>query len=75
MKCFYQINPSDDILNCESEGILSPIGGIIGNLQSNEALKKILKFKNTLEGNILIINLKDLNFRIAKFTKKNRCIC
>ena len=75
LKCFYQINPSDDILNCESEGILGPIGVIIGNLQSNEALKKILKFKNTLEGNILIINLKDLNFRIAKFTKKNRCIC
>ena len=75
LKCFYQTNPSEDILNCEAEGILGPVGGIIGNLQSNEALKKILRFKSTLQGKILILNLKDLKFRLAKFIKKNKCIC
>ena len=75
LKCFYQTNPSEDILNCEAEGILGPVGGIIGNLQSNEALKKILKIKSTLQGKIFILNLKELKFRLAKFIKKNKCIC
>lgn len=75
LKCFYQTNPSEDILNCEAEGILGPVGGIIGNLQSNEALKKILRIKSTLQGKIFILNLKDLKFRLAKFIKKNKCIC
>ena len=75
LKCFYQTNPSVDILNCEAEGILGPVGGIIGNLQSNEALKKILKIKSTLQGKIFILNLKELKFRLAKFIKKNKCIC
>ena len=42
LKCFYQSEPSDDILNCEVEGILGPIAGIVGNIQAIEILKKIL---------------------------------
>ena len=34
--------------NCESEGIFSPVAGILGSLQANEVLKTILKFKNDL---------------------------
>ena len=40
LKCFYQAEPSDEILNCEAEGILGPVAGTIGNIQSNEVLKK-----------------------------------
>ena len=40
LKCFYQHEPSDEILNCETEGILGPVAGIIGNIQANEVLKK-----------------------------------
>ncbi len=75
LKCFYQTAPSDEILNCESEGILGPVAGIIGNLQSNEALKKILNINSNLNNQILIVNLINLNFRKVKFTKKKNCIC
>ena len=75
LKCFYQTTPSDEILNCESEGILGPVAGIIGNLQSNEALKKILNINSNLNNQILIVNLINLNFRKVKFTKKKNCIC
>jgi len=75
LKCFYQSEPSDEILNCEAEGILGPIAGIVGNIQSNEVLKKILKIGKNLNGKILIVNLSDLNFRKIKFTKKKNCIC
>ena len=75
LKCFYQSEISDEILNCESEGILGPVAGIVGNIQANEVLKKILKLNNNLDGSILIINLLTLNFRKVKFTKKKNCIC
>ena len=75
LKCFYQSEPSDEILNCEAEGILGPIAGIVGNIQSNEVLKKILNIGKNLSGSILIINIKNLDFRKVKFSKKKNCIC
>ena len=62
-------------MNCESEGILGPVAGIVGNIQSNEVLKKILNIGKDLCGSILIINLRSLNFRKVKFSKKKNCIC
>ena len=75
LKCFYQGIPLDNNLNCETEGILGPIAGTIGNLQSNEVLKSILNIKNNLNSYILIVNLIDLTFRKVKFFKKRKCIC
>ncbi len=74
LKCFYQHEPSDEILNCETEGILGPVAGIIGNIQANEVLKKILNIGEDLNKRILIINLLTLNFRKASFKKKKNCI-
>ena len=75
LKCFYQSEPSEEILNCETEGILGPIAGIVGGIQANEVLKKILNIGKDLNGLILIINLLSLKFRLIKYTKKKNCIC
>jgi len=75
LKCFYQSEPSDEILNCESEGILGPVAGIVGNIQANEVLKKILKIGSDLKKKILIINLFTLDFRKVTFEKKKNCSC
>ena len=75
LKCFYQSEPSDEILNCEAEGIMGPVAGTIGNIQANEVLKKILKIGKDLNKCILIINLLTLNFRKVSFRKKMKCIC
>ena len=75
LKCFYQSEPSDEILNCEAEGIMGPVAGIIGNIQANEILKKILKIGKDLNKCILIINLLTLNFRKVSFNKKKKCQC
>ena len=42
LKCFYQTEPSDQFLNCESEGILGSTANIVGSIQANEVLKIIL---------------------------------
>jgi len=75
LKCFYQTEPSDEILNCEYEGILGPVAGIVGNIQAIEVLKKILKIGDKSNKKILIIDLFNLNFRKVEFNKKNNCIC
>ncbi len=75
LRCFYQSEPSDEILNCEAEGIIGPVAGIIGNIQANEVLKKILKIGKNIKKYILIINLLDLNFRKVTFKKNKNCLC
>jgi len=76
LRCFYQEETiSDDILNCEYEGILGTIAGIIGTMQANEILKKILNVGKNLNGFILIIDFLNLNFRKVKFIKRKKCKC
>ena len=75
LRCFYQTVPSNDILNCETEGILGTTASILGGIQANEVLRNILKLKNNLDGSILIINLLKLNFKKVAFSKKKKCIC
>ena len=75
LKCFYQSDPSDEILDCESEGIMGPLAGIIGSIQSMQVLKTILNMKNDIFGKILIMDFKSLNFKKIKFRKKINCIC
>jgi adenylyltransferase/sulfurtransferase len=75
LKCFYQAEPSDEMLNCEYEGILGPVAGIVGNIQAIEVLKKILKIGDKSSNKILILDLIKLNFRRVKFFKKKNCIC
>ncbi len=76
LRCFYQEEKiSDEILNCEYEGILGTVAGTVGTLQANEILRKILNLGQNLNGFILILDLLNLSFRKAKITKKQRCKC
>jgi adenylyltransferase/sulfurtransferase len=76
LRCFYQESEiSDDLFNCESEGILGTIAGIIGSIQANEILKKILSIGKHLDGFILILDLLNLNFRKVKIKKRKNCLC
>ena len=70
IRSFFQEDKiSDDILNCEYEGILGTVAGIIGTIQANEILKKILNIGKSLNGHILILDLLNLNFRKVKLNK------
>ncbi len=68
---FQEKRISDDILNCEYEGVLGTVAGIIGTIQANEILKKILNIGKDLNGHILIMDLLNLNFRKVKYNKLN----
>ena len=71
LKNFYQEKKiSDDIFNCEFDGVLGTTASIVGTTQANEALKMIMKIGQNLKNQILIIDLLNLNFRKVKFKKK-----
>ena len=71
LKSFYQEKEiSDDILNCEFEGVLGTTASFVGATQANEALKMIMEIGENLKNQILIIDLLNLNFRKVKFKKK-----
>ena len=59
----------DNTLNCEYEGVLGTVAGIVGIFQANEILKKILSIGKDLNGYILILDLLNLNFRKVKLNK------
>ena len=76
LRCFFQESKiSDDLLNCESEGILGTVAGIVGTIQANEVLKKILNIGTGIDGYIFILDLLHLNFRKVKLKKRKNCIC
>ena len=71
LKNFYQEKEiSDDIFNCEFDGVLGTTASIVGATQANEALKLIMEIGKNLKNQILIIDLLNLSFRKVKFKKK-----
>ena len=71
LRDFYQEEVvTDDILNCEYDGILGTVAGIVGTIQANEVLKKILNIGKNLNGFILILDLLNLNIRRVKLNKR-----
>jgi len=76
LKCFFQEDEiTDEILNCEHEGVLGTVAGTIGLLQANEVLKQILNIGKNLDSQILILDLLNLNLRKVKIKKNKKCIC
>jgi len=70
LKSFYQEEEiSDDILNCEFEGVIGTTASVVGTTQANEALKMIMEIGQNLKNQILIIDLLNLNFRKVSFKK------
>ena len=76
LRCFMpKIPNAPDIDNCEYEGVLATLGGIVGSIQANEVVKEILGIGQTLCGYILIIDGLKLSFRKVKLNKRSDCRC
>ena len=60
--------------NCDTEGIFSPVAGILGCLQASEVLKTILEIEVDLNNNILIFNALKTSFRKIKISLSPTCL-
>ncbi len=77
LRCFIPKIPDDDLQleNCEYEGVLGPLAGIVGSIKANEVVKEILGIGESLCGYILIIDTLKLTFRKVKLNKRTDCYC
>ena len=72
-RCFMPEMPSVEN-NCQTDGIFSPVAGIMGSLQANEVLKSFLRSKNDLTNQILIFDALKTEFRKSKISININCI-
>jgi len=72
-RCFMPSPPGFEN-NCQTEGIFSPVAGIMGSLQANEVLKSILNTKDDLTNLLLIFDALKTEFRKSKISINPRCI-
>lgn len=69
-RCLFPAMPSnDEIPNCNDNGVLGVIPGIIGNFQALEVIKIITSIDEVLKGKLLIFNglnnsIKKINFKL-----------
>ena len=72
-RCFMPEMP-DEENNCQTEGIFSPVAGIMGSLQANEVLKTILNLKEDLTNKIMVFYALKTDFRKLKISINRKCV-
>ncbi|MDB3858203.1 HesA/MoeB/ThiF family protein [Pelagibacteraceae bacterium] len=72
-RCFMPEKPIEES-NCQTEGIFSPVAGVMGSLQANEVLKSILNTKDFLINHMIIFDSLKTEFRKLKISINPRCI-
>jgi len=72
-RCFMPTAPQLEE-NCDTEGIASPVAGIIGTLQANEVSKTILNVNSDLNGKMMVFDALKSSLRQIKILKNPDCI-
>lgn len=74
-RCLYKDEGELDT-SCSNNGVLSPVVGIIGSIQANEAIKVLLDIGETLDGKLLMFDALQMEWRTLKLKKDPQCpIC
>ena len=75
--CYQCLFDSSDIgseQNCSTNGVLSPLLGVIGSMQAIEALKIIGNFGDSLDGRLMIFDSKTVSWNSLKLKKDPACV-
>lgn len=73
LRCFMPNKPTNNLQDCETEGILGTVTGLVGVIMANETIKEIVSKNNSLCGKILFVNLDSTEFRMIKLSKNKNC--
>ncbi|GAB6071655.1 thiazole biosynthesis adenylyltransferase ThiF [Venenivibrio stagnispumantis] len=73
-RCLFPEPPPPGLVpSCQEAGLLGVVGGIMGTLQANEALKLILDIGEPLVGKLLVFDALTTEFRTVKLRKDKKC--
>ena len=74
LRCLYPEPPEPGLVpTCAEGGSISPLAGIIGSIQANEALKLIIGIGDHLDGKLLTVDSLYLNSRMLNVKKDSKC--
>jgi len=71
-RCLYKDQGELDA-SCSNNGVLSPVVGIIGSIQANEAIKVLLGMGECLDGRLLMLDALNMEWRSLKLKKDPAC--
>ena len=77
LRCIYPEPPKPGLVpTCAEGGTISPLGGIIGSIQANEALKLIIGTGENLTGKLLRVDTFGIRSDVLKIRRNDKCpIC
>ena len=74
--CLFPSKVGEQNLKCSDHGVFSPLVGLVGSIQAGEVIKVLLDLGTSLHGKLLLINHRDIDFKILKIQKDKHCkIC
>jgi thiazole biosynthesis adenylyltransferase ThiF len=71
--CLYQ-SDGEELQTCSTNGVISPIVGIVGSIQALEAIKLICGIGEILMGRLLVIDGLTMEFNTLKLRKNPKCV-
>lgn len=74
LRCLFPTPPPAGLVpTCAEGGTISPLSGIVGSIQANEALKLILGIGESLAGKLLTVDTLNLHSHILTVEKERHC--
>lgn len=70
--CLY-VDTGEEMHNCATNGVISPITGIIGSVQALEAMKLIMGAGELLTGRLLLLDGLSMQWNEMKLRKNEQC--
>ena len=71
--CLYTEGEADTALSCSDSGVFAPLVGVIGSMQAMEALKVLTAFGEPLRGQLLVVDLRSMEFRKLSLPARVNC--
>jgi len=71
-RCLYKDGEDQD-MTCSENGVLAPVVGIIGSIQATEAIKVLTHLGEPLDGRLMMLDAKYMEWRTIKLKKDPSC--
>jgi len=72
LNCVYS-SSDENLEDCEGNGIMSPVAGIIGSMMANECIKTLIGMNNNKENTISVFDLKNNIYQKINVPKNKKC--
>jgi len=72
LNCVYS-SSDENLEDCEGNGIMSPVAGIIGSMMANECIKTLIGMSNNKENTISVFDLKNNIYQKINVLKNKKC--